>query len=70
MPMVSCCLNGYSGNTDCSEDGRRNLNDITRLIDRVYVSKTELCCIAEGNVDGDPDEDLDGVPGDIIAIHK
>ena len=25
----------------------------TRLIDRVYVSKLELCCEANGNVEGD-----------------
>jgi hypothetical protein len=33
----------------------RNLSDITRLVDRVYVSQDELCCEDEGNVDGDPE---------------
>lgn len=44
---------GYAGNTDCSTDGKRNLADITRLIDRVYISKQSLCIDNEGNVDGD-----------------
>jgi hypothetical protein len=44
---------GYTGNTNCSEDGKRNLGDITRLIDRVYVTKLELCNEGEGNTDGD-----------------
>ncbi len=51
-----CCglyASGYTGNTDCSTDGKRNLSDITRLIDRVYLSKLALCCEENGNVDGD-----------------
>jgi len=53
-----CCgvyTGGQTGNTDCSDDGKRNLADITRLIDRVYISKAELCCKANGDVDGDED---------------
>jgi hypothetical protein len=51
-----CCglyTGGFTGNVNCSEDGKRNLADITKLIDRVYVSKLELCCEEEGNTDGD-----------------
>jgi len=44
---------GQTGNTDCSEDGKINLADIAKLIDRVYLTKTLLCCEANGNVDGD-----------------
>jgi hypothetical protein len=55
----ACCCGrftgGYTGNVDCSVDGSRNLADITRLIDRVYISKTVLCCEPSGNIDGDPD---------------
>lgn len=57
----SCCgryLAGYTGNTDCDTEGKRNLADITRLIDRVYISKTILCCDFNGNVDGDIDGKL------------
>jgi hypothetical protein len=53
----ACCCGlttgGYTGNTDCDSEGKRNLGDITRLIDRVYLSKTPLCCEGNGNVDGD-----------------
>ena len=52
----TCCgffTSGYTGNANCSTDGKRNLADITRLIDRVYLSKTDLCCEENGNVDGD-----------------
>jgi hypothetical protein len=53
---ASCCgefTGGLTGNADCSTDGKRNLADITRLIDRVYISKLTLCCEENGNVDGD-----------------
>lgn len=43
----------YTGNTDCGDDGKRNLVDITLLIDRVYISKTSLCCEENGNTNGD-----------------
>lgn len=52
----SCCgqyTSGYSGNTNCDTDGKRNLADITRLIDNVYISKEALCCSENGNVNGD-----------------
>ena len=53
---TGCCglyTGGFTGNTDCDILGKRNLADITRLIDKVYVSKTDLCCPENGNVDGD-----------------
>ena len=52
----SCCgfwTSGMTGNTECSSSGKRNLADITRLIDRIYISKVILCCEENGNVDGD-----------------
>lgn len=53
----ACCCGlivaDRTGNTDCSLDGKRNLSDITRTIDRVYISKARLCCEQNGNVDGD-----------------
>jgi len=55
---LGCCgvyTAGVTGNTDCSVDGNRNLADITRLIDRVYISKAPLCCEENGNTDGDVD---------------
>jgi hypothetical protein len=46
---------GYTGNTNCSTDGLRTLADITRLIDRVYITKEVLCCEENGNVNGSID---------------
>jgi PKD repeat protein len=57
----SCCglyTSGYTGNADCSTDGRLTLADITRLIDRIYISGIELCCDENGNVDGSLDDRL------------
>ena len=53
----ACCCgyytSGHTGNTDCDAAGKIALSDITKLIDRVYLSKQPLCCEANGNVDGD-----------------
>ena len=59
--VANCCgqfTGGFSGNTNCDAEGKRNLADITKLIDRVYISKALLCCEANGNVDGDVDGKL------------
>jgi hypothetical protein len=59
--ITTCCglfTSGETGNTNCSSDGKRNLADITTLIDRVYISKNELCCEENGNVNGDPEDKL------------
>ena len=37
-----CCgahTSGFTGNANCDVEGKRNLADISRLIDRVYLSK-------------------------------
>ncbi len=47
---------GYTGNTNCSSDGKRTLSDITKLIDHVYISKEPLCCFASGNTNGSWDD--------------
>ncbi len=49
-------LPGYTGNTNCSDDGKRTLSDITKLIDNVYISKEPLCCYASGNTNGSWDD--------------
>ena len=49
----NCCIGEHAGNTDCDSEDKRNLADITTLIDFVYLSKKALCCESEGNVDGD-----------------
>ncbi len=59
VSLVSICCGQYTGgitgNANCSEDGNLTLSDITRLIDRVYVSKESLCCEATGNTNGSTD---------------
>ena len=57
---LSCCglyNNGYTGNTNCSTDGRLNLGDLLVLIAHVYSFCPEypLCCEENANVDGDPE---------------
>ncbi len=37
----------------CDTTGVRDLTDIQRLIDHIYISKEQLCCHEFGNVDGD-----------------
>ena len=55
----ACCCGlyagGLTGNTDCDPEGKYNLTDITRLIDRVYLTRRPLCCPANGNTSGDPE---------------
>ena len=35
-----------------------NLQDLTSLIDRIYLSQTALCCEENGNVNGDAEGTL------------
>ncbi|MGD8922569.1 MAG: S8 family serine peptidase [Candidatus Zixiibacteriota bacterium] len=61
LVVAGCCgayTGGYTGNTDCSTDGKRTLNDITALIDNVFITHGELCCPENGNVDGSADGKL------------
>lgn len=55
---ANCCLDGYTGNTNCDEHGIRNLRDVLRLIDYLYISHNPLCCEEEGNVDGDVEREI------------
>ena len=51
-----CCgqyTGGVTGNTDCDSGGTMNLQDVTRLIDRIYLSQHPLCCERNGNINGD-----------------
>jgi hypothetical protein len=52
----SCCgmyTGGMTGNVNCDFNGDRNLSDITVLIDHVYVTHSALCCLLNGDVNGD-----------------
>ncbi len=53
---ASCCglfTGGLTGNINCDIEGRRGIEDITLLIDHVYISGADLCCLANGNLDQD-----------------
>ena len=52
-PDIRC--DGYTGNVDCSANGSRNLADISKIIDHVYISKMPLCCPANANTNGSVD---------------
>ena len=55
-PPPYCCglyRNGLPGNADCDPTGKVNLADVTKLIDRIYLSKSRLCCEANGDVNCD-----------------
>ncbi len=58
----ACCCGlfsgGYTGNANCSDDGKITLSDITVMIDRVYVSKEKLCCDMSGNVNQSQDGNI------------
>jgi hypothetical protein len=56
-----CCgqyTQGMSGNIDCDPLGRRQLVDITLLIDHLYLSKRPLCCAENANTNGDLDGEI------------
>ncbi len=58
VEVIDCCgryTSGFTGNVNCSEDGLITLSDITRLIDKVYVSQEPLCCRTSGNTNGGAD---------------
>jgi hypothetical protein len=55
VPQGCCGLytGGYSGNTNYDDQGKRNLADITVLIDHVYLTQAPLPCHEEGDTNGD-----------------
>lgn len=58
---ADCCglyTGGFPGNTTGGIDGKRNLADITLLIDRIYLSKNLLWCEPDGNINGDVEQKL------------
>jgi hypothetical protein len=49
-----CCV-GMTGNVDGDVQELVDIGDLTRLIDYLYISRTEPGCLEEANVDGDPE---------------
>ncbi len=48
-----CCI--VRGNIDCDPDEQIDINDLTRLVDYMFVSNDPLCCPEAANCDGDPE---------------
>ena len=46
-----CCIE-FTGNANCSEIEEPDISDITRLIDFLYLSHEELCCLEEADANG------------------
>ncbi len=49
----ACCCLGTTGNVSCDSDDVVDIEDLTCLIDYLFVSFTPLCCPNEANIDGD-----------------
>ena len=47
-----CCV-GVTGNVDCDLGNGIDIEDLTRLVDFMFISLSPLCCPGEANVDGD-----------------
>ncbi len=60
-----CCVE-LTGNADCDENDIVDISDITRLIDYLYLSHIELCCLEEANTSGDEEKIID--ISDITAL--
>ncbi len=54
----SCCVD-LTGNVDCDPADLCDIDDLTRLIDYMFISLTPLCCPEEANIDGDPEGVVD-----------
>jgi phosphodiesterase/alkaline phosphatase D-like protein len=48
------CCKGPVGNVDCDPEHRTDISDLTRLIDRLYLSLKPLCCQSEAEIDDQP----------------
>lgn len=70
----SCCCLDKAGNVDCSEIEEPDISDITRLIDNLYISHEELCCLEEADVNGSGDypdiSDITAIIDHLYLSHK
>ncbi|MBD3258167.1 HYR domain-containing protein [candidate division GN15 bacterium] len=53
-----CCWSETVGNLDNSPDGKVSLNDLTVLIDHLFVSLDPVGCVAAANMDLSPDQNV------------
>jgi len=72
-PQPTCCgvyTGGYTGNTNCDDQGKLNLSDVTALITRVYLSpSTPLCCEENGDVNCDTKLNLSDITDLITRVY-
>ncbi|MCP4683957.1 MAG: hypothetical protein GY867_00785 [bacterium] len=45
----SCCL-GATGNVDCSPEGIVDITDVQILVDHLFLTLADLCCVDEANI--------------------
>jgi Zn-dependent metalloprotease len=68
VPLINSippmCCTDFTGNVDCSYDGQVDISDLSRLLDRLFISLAPLCCENQANVDGQPGIDI----GDLTAL--
>ncbi|MFZ5980767.1 MAG: M14 family zinc carboxypeptidase [Candidatus Zixiibacteriota bacterium] len=60
------CCKGTVGNVNCDAFDDVDIADITRLIDNLYLTHQELCCLEEANASGDTAKVID--ISDITAL--
>ena len=68
-----CCgeyTGGATGNTNCDDQGKYNLSDITTLISRVYIDPgTPLCCEENGDINCDSKMNLSDITTLICYVY-
>jgi len=68
-----CCgayTDGYTGNTNCDDQGKLNLSDITAEITRVYLEpEVPLCCEENGDVNCDTKINLSDITNLITKVY-
>lgn len=52
------CCSGSRGNIDCSSNNVIDIADLVALVDHLFITTPELCCLAEANVVDDATIDI------------
>jgi C1A family cysteine protease len=63
---ATCCVGPTVGNVDMSLDGLVGMNDLTVLIDNLFITLTPLVCNDAGNTDLSPDKQV--TMGDLTVL--
>jgi len=69
-PCCGAYTSGSTGNTNCDQQGKLNLSDITTLITRVYLQPDDpLCCEENGDVNCDTKTNLTDITRLITVVY-